>query len=711
LITLEFAIAASCQNVIPLFQPIPIVPKIADQPPMFTCSPELTNYSPFNIDYLFVGNTMTYNSIVGKLSGIITRLSDSTPVENAIITIINDQGQTFITGSDTNGLYSCDSIESGIYLLTVNKEGFNPVADSITIAGNDTLIRDFALTAPTMVINPLEITEIVQIEEFFTRVITVQNTGDGALNWNASIIGPGKDKITIPKGDGNFPCGAAAPSIGRAPLTSHVAGTREIQLKGRSLGYAFEIPGNTFFSFNTDDPSTQNFINTIDYSPSGGTFDAVNTGFMYIIDCNENLFMRVSTCTGDVTIIGSCNPYYGQTWTGITVDKATNKMYGISSDLSESYIYTINMETGEATVIAATGIPGAIDVAIDENGQMYSFDIVNDEAYKIDKDTGASTLLGSIGFDANYAQGMGWDPEQDIVYLAAYNNDGSGGELRILDRVTGNTNLIGGFPDGEQIDALAFSGTGLAWLSMNPYHGVIPAGNSQNIAIYLNATILEHGTYTKSITFNSEPNVGTDTVPVTFTVFPEDGPTLTISEVYSHTPLASITVHASNITNMGSFQFTIDYDPTKAIFSGISDWYPGITDVTIGNPSAGKLTFVWAASTGGITINDGDFFTLHLTATDFPPWDYCDICWSDNPTPREFADWNGNIFTPFYDDGFIYWFVGVPEDKLQPIHIYPNPASDDVQLKVTTPSGTLKYCHSPVKPFTMKIHAMSVKLS
>jgi len=136
---------------------------------------------------------------------------------------------------------------------------------------------------------------------------------------------------------------------------------------------------------------------------------------------------------------------------------------------------------------------------------------------------------------------------------------------------------------------------------------------------------------------------------------------------------------------MGSFQFTIDYDPTKAIFSGISDWYPGITDVTIGNPSAGKLTFVWAASTGGITINDGDFFTLHLTATDFPPWDYYDICWSDNPTPREFADWNGNIFTPFYDDGFIYWFVGVPEDKLQPIHIYPNPASDDVQFKSDYP--------------------------
>jgi hypothetical protein len=173
---------------------------------------------------------------------------------------------------------------------------------------------------------------------------------------------------------------------------------------------------------------------------------------MYVIDYNTNVLKKVEIATGAVTDIGSCSASGGESWTGITVDKSTNIMYGISTNVSQSTIYTIDMETGASTVIGVTGIPGAIDVTVDGTGQMYSFDIANDEAYKIDKETGASTLLGSLGYDANYAQGMGWDPEADIVYLAAYNNATGSGELRILDRETGNTTLVGGM--GGEIDVL-----------------------------------------------------------------------------------------------------------------------------------------------------------------------------------------------------------------------------------------------------------------
>jgi len=279
---------------------------------------------------------------------------------------------------------------------------------------------------------------------------------------------------------------------------------------------------------------------------------------------------------------------------------------------------------------------------------------------------------------------MGWDPETDIVYLAAYNNDGSCGQLRILDRVTGNTALVGGFPGGDEIDALAFPGGCLAWLSIDPKQGVIPAGNSQDINIHFEATTLEDGAYTKFIAFHSDPNIGTVTVPVTLTVGPEYGPNLTIPELFATYPIANIPVHASNITNMGSFQFTIDYDTTHLIYTGVSDWYPGITDVTVGNPSPGKLTFAWAASTAGITINDGDFFTINLTYTNFA-WHITEIHWSDNPTPREFADWDGNLFTPYYNDGYVFWYVGIPEENLQSIHIYPNPASDVFIVKSDFP--------------------------
>ncbi len=62
---------------------------------------------------------------------------------------------------------------------------------------------------------------------------------------------------------------------------------------------------------------------------------------------------------------------------------------------------------------------------------------MNDESYLIDKTSGAVTTLGSLGFDANYGQGGNWNPNDGLIYLAAYNNGGVGAELRVMDPLTG----------------------------------------------------------------------------------------------------------------------------------------------------------------------------------------------------------------------------------------------------------------------------------
>jgi hypothetical protein len=311
---------------------------------------------------------------------------------------------------------------------------------------------------------------------------------------------------------------------------------------------------------------------------------------------------------------------------------------------------------------------------------MYSFDIVGDNSYKIDKATGASTLLGSIGYDANYAQGMGFDPSADIVYIAAYNNATAAGELRILDRVTGNTTLVGGM--GGEIDGLAFPGGGSPlWLSIDPKQGIIPAGNSQDVLVHFDATDLTNGTYTGTITFLSDPNVGTVVVPVTLTVGQQEGPTLTIDQM-TNVPAGpvSLEVHARQITNMGSFQFTMDYDAAHLTYVGVSNWFAPFTDVLVGNPSTGKLTFVWAASTAGVNIPDDTFFMVDFTFDGY--MGHANVAFSDNPTPREFADYDGNIFVPFYNNGFV---TGAPdaviENGSQSIKVFPNPTSDVVNIK------------------------------
>ena len=128
-------------------------------------------------------------------------------------------------------------------------------------------------------------------------------------------------------------------------------------------------------------------------------------------------------------------------------------------------------------------------------------------------------------------------------------------------------------------------------------------------------------------------------------------PTLTIENVNS-SDLGPVTVpvHANNIVNLGAFQFTIDYDPSKLTYTGTSNWYTGISAVTVGNPFAGKITFVWAADDQGINITDNTFFEINFTATTTGT---STVAWSDNPTPMEFVDYGGNIFVPTYINGTV----------------------------------------------------------
>ena len=83
----------------------------------------------------------------------------------------------------------------------------------------------------------------------------------------------------------------------------------------------------------------------------------------------------------------------------------------------------------------------------------------------------AGTIIGSIGFDANSAQGMSFDRSTDVLYLAAYNTY-RGGQLRIADTTTGNTVLVGAFPDSGRSRLFSISSVGsIGWFSAITYHG------------------------------------------------------------------------------------------------------------------------------------------------------------------------------------------------------------------------------------------------
>jgi hypothetical protein len=438
-------------------------------------------YSGYGPD-VFIDNVNVFEVAYGDLAGTVTKLSNGTPVEGANISL---GSLSTTTGSD--GTYSITGILVGNYLVTCNALGYNIETANVTILENQLTTQDFSLTAPQMIVNPLSIEVEVEPNGQTDEFVNINNPGNGPLDWSAQIQVL-NDKET---------------------LTDLVKG---------SQAYAFQIyPDPTaVVSFDTDDPGSFNTIAPTALDPFAGDFGTEDNTTLYIITYTNPTLYAIDITTGAETMIAPATGVTsGQNVSGMACDKTTGVMYASSTDISASDIYTVNLETGELTLIGTTGIPGIIEIAIDGTGTMYAWDIVNDEAFTVDKSTGASTLLGPLGYNLNYAQGGNWDPVSDVIYLAAYS---ASGQLMTMDKATGALTVIGDFPSGAEVDALAFPGGFSTWLSIDPHNGTIEAGNNTQMTVHFDATDMLPGVYQAEIHFSSNPNVGSPVINVTMTV-------------------------------------------------------------------------------------------------------------------------------------------------------------------------------------------------
>ena len=153
--------------------------------------------------------------------------------------------------------------------------------------------------------------------------------------------------------------------------------------------------------------------------------------------------------TGQATFIGG-----GGTGTHIITDFSWNrekiKMLGLAFGEGLNYIYRVNLETGMASLIGnITGMtPGAVAVGLsaDAAGILYVQDLLTDQMYKLGGDSGLeATLLGPIGPDTSFSQGMTIDWSRDGTwYLGAVTVDtGNEAKLYTIDLVTGAGTLVG----------------------------------------------------------------------------------------------------------------------------------------------------------------------------------------------------------------------------------------------------------------------------
>jgi hypothetical protein len=258
---------------------------------------------------------------------------------------------------------------------------------------------------------------------------------------------PPTAKAPAPASTGRVPAGTVPRGGTSGPSAFPQAGPPAYALDlypGASLVY---IPDLAF-------PGTWNIVGSVPEFFSAGDFLGSDYSKIYALNHDTDEFVTINTTTAARTVLGvSSQPEY---WTGMTGTLGGTLYASASTCGTSSTLYRVNPSNGALTWVGdITNGTCIIDIAINTAGQMYGVDLIDNVLVRIDPATAAGTVVGPLGFDANYAQGMDFDDATGVLYLAAFNGDTTQGELRIANTTTGNTTLVGVFPNGAEVDLLS----------------------------------------------------------------------------------------------------------------------------------------------------------------------------------------------------------------------------------------------------------------
>jgi hypothetical protein len=163
---------------------------------------------------------------------------------------------------------------------------------------------------------------------------------------------------------------------------------------------------------------------------------------LYYLGNNTGALFEFNLTTGISTMIGTGVAPGGETYSGFAWDPTTGTMFASSTNITTSTLSTLNLTNGALSTVGAMGTACAIALAADPiTGILYTYDICADTLLSVNKNTGAATTIGSIGFDANFGQGLDFDDSTGTLYMAAFNNGNFAAELRTVNIATGGTNL------------------------------------------------------------------------------------------------------------------------------------------------------------------------------------------------------------------------------------------------------------------------------
>jgi hypothetical protein len=124
-------------------------------------------------------------------------------------------------------------------------------------------------------------------------------------------------------------------------------------------------------------------------------------------------------------------------------------------------LYSFDLSTRTATLIGNFGLTEGLisDICFNNAGVCFGIKIGDWNsnsyyAYTIDITTAVPTLLGPLGYNAVWSQGLSYDYETNTLYISAIDHQTHHGQLRIMDQITGLTTIVVDW--GENLLVLPF---------------------------------------------------------------------------------------------------------------------------------------------------------------------------------------------------------------------------------------------------------------
>lgn len=207
------------------------------------------------------------------------------------------------------------------------------------------------------------------------------------------------------------------------------------------------------FSFGLSQPES-----TTDIGPLAGpafllgleTFEGLDHSSLVGLSADHR-FWRIDSATGAHTEVGLASIPWPQNWAGLARNPNTGELFAAANCFQPcdgSRLYRVAPDYQSVSLIGMmTNVNVIIDIAFDNDGLLYGLDIAPDQLVLLDPGTATGTVVGPVGFNANFGQGMDFDRRTNTLFLFSYSLDTSRAELRSVDTLTGYSEFIGNIGD------------------------------------------------------------------------------------------------------------------------------------------------------------------------------------------------------------------------------------------------------------------------